>query len=223
MRSDLPAEVITLASRLGAQAEGASWFATFSQTGQMWQTPGGKPIAFTARQTMRTEHPGFMWRAAMAPAILVTDYFVAGTGGLEVRLLGVVPVAHIVGGAAVNQGEVLRYLAELPWCPDAILVNRALEWTVIDAKTIKVAAGIGAERGEVTFALDDDGLIVRASAPSRAYTEKNGQMTAHPWHGRFWDYQQLGGRLMPMQGEVAWSLDAGDFVYWRGRILKWRA
>ena len=28
---------------------------------------------------------------------------------------------------------------------------------------------------------------------------------------------------MPMQGEVAWALGAGDFIYWRGRILDWRA
>ena len=147
----------------------------------------------------------------------------AGTGGLEVMLLGAFPIARMIGGAAANQGEVLRYLAELPWCPDAILANRSLDWTVLDAKTIKVATGAGTARGEVTFELDEDGLIARASAPSRIYAEANGRTSERPWRGRFWDYQRTRGRLMPMQGEVAWALDAGDFIYWRGRILDWRA
>jgi hypothetical protein len=85
----------------------------------------------------------------------------------------------VVGGTSANQGEALRYLAELPCNPDAHLANRLLDWTVIDAKTIKVTTGLGNKRGEVTFELDDSGLIVCASAPSRAYAEK-GRATTHP-------------------------------------------
>ena len=89
----------------------------------------------------------------------------------------------MIGGAAANQGEVLRYLAELPPCPDAILANRSLDWTVLDAKTIKVATGAGTARGEVTFELDEDGLIARDSAPSRIYAEANGRTSERPWRG----------------------------------------
>ena len=219
-RVDLPAEVVALASRMGARADGAARFVEFQQSGQMWRTPGGPPLDFTARQTIHHDAPGFLWRAAMGRAVVVSNYFVAGTGGLEVMLLGGFPIERNVGGAAANRGEALRYLAELPWSPDAILLNRALHWTVVDAKTIEVATGVGAERGEVTFELDNDGLIVRAEARSRAYFEK-GRTTALPWHGRFWDYQRVGDHLIPIQGEVAWTLDVGDFVYWRGRILGW--
>ena len=222
-RTDLPPEVVALAGRMGARADSASGFVTFEQSGQMWQTPGGKPMDFTARQIVGIDATAFVWRAAMGrPAsTIVADYFVAGTGGLEVKLLGVFPIASFIGGAAANQGEVLRYLGELPWNPDAILTNRDLDWTVVDATTIKVASGAGADRAEGTIILDDNGLIVTASAPARGYIEKDGRTTMHPWRGRFWDYQHIGGRFMPVQGEVAWGLEAGDFVYWRGRILKW--
>lgn len=224
-RSDLPPEVVALAARIGARPDGGASFAVFEQSGQMWQTPGGKPIDFTARQSVRIDAPGFVWRAATGRPfwILVVDYFLAGTGGLEVRLLGAFRVARMAGGAAMNQGEALRYLAELPWNPDAILANRSLEWTVLNTKTIKVATGLGAERGEVTFDLDDKGLVTRASAPSRLYVDKKGNKSTRPWQGRFWDYQRLEGRLIPGQGEVAWVLDSGEFVYWRGRILNWRS
>jgi hypothetical protein len=222
-RPDLPPEVVALATRMGAHTDETSDFAVFEQSGQMWRTPGGKAMDFTARQSVRFGAPEFLWRAVTGPlsGVVVADYFVAGTGGLEAMLLGVFPLVRIIGGAGANQGEILRYLAELPWAPDAILANRSLVWTVLDAKTIKVATGLGAERGEITLGLNEAGLIANASAPSRLYAEK-GRTTAHPWHGRFWDYQPMGGRLIPIRGEVAWTLDTGDFVYWQGRILGWR-
>ena len=93
----------------------------------------------------------------------------------------------------------------------------------IDSKSFKVAVGQGQARGEITFTLGDDGLIAAASAVSRAYAEKDGSTTEHPWHGRFWDYQTVLGRLIPMQAEVAWGMDKGDFIYWQGRMLNWKA
>ena len=52
----------------------------------------------------------------MKPArtIIIADYFAQGSSGLEVKLLGVFPIARMPGGADMNRGEMLRYLAELP-------------------------------------------------------------------------------------------------------------
>jgi hypothetical protein len=224
-RTDLPPEVLALASRLGARGDGAPSCAVLEQTGQMWMTPGGKPMGFTARQTMRTGSPAFLWRAAFAPFgwMLVADYLHGETGGLEVKAFGVVRLARSVGGTDAWRGEALRYLAELPWNPDAILWNRALEWTVVDATTIRVATGVGAVRSEIAFTLDSLGLIVAARADARPYTEKDSRMTLRPWHGKFWDYRRVDGRLVPFQGQVAWVMEAGDFVYWRGAVTRWQA
>ncbi len=160
-------------------------------------------------------------RQARAPSVRF-DPLVAGSGGLEVRLAGVFPVAKVLGGPSITRGEALRDLAELPWNPDAILANGVLDWTIINARTIRVAMGVGAERGEVTFGLNDAGLVETSSAESRDYLEPNGVTTARPWHGRFWDYKVVAGRWLPQQGEVAWALDVAEFVYWRGRLLSWR-
>lgn len=200
-RSDLAPEVVALAARLGARTENGPSFVAFEQAGQMWRTPGGKPMDFTAQQTVGVGAPEFIWRARMGAMfpIVVADYFVAATGGLEVRLFGSIPVARMVGGAGANQAEALRYLAELPWNPDAILGNQTLDWTVVSPEKIKVATGVGAERGEVTFDLDERGLVTRVSAPSRLYAVKGGA-TTRPWHGRFWDYEYVEGRLIPAAG-----------------------
>lgn len=223
-RKDLQPEVLALAERLGASAEGITSFVTFEQSGSMWRSPGGKAFGFRARETISAAVPGFMWRAVMDPlgSVWVADYFIDGQGGLEAWLGGAITLGREIGSDAIDQGEMLRYLAELPWNPDAILMNRELEWVVLDARTLKVAAGNGTKRGEVTFRLDGRGFVQEASAASRLYIGKEGSVH-RPWRGRFWDYQSVHGRKLPMEGEVAWVLDGRDFVYWRGRLSEWAA
>ncbi len=221
-RADLPPEVLALAWASGAQGSGAPAAVDLRQSGWMWRAPGGDALAFTARQRIATAAPGFMWRAVMDPAgsVVVADYFVGGHGGLEARLLGAVRVAAETGSADIDRGEALRYLAELPWNPDAILHNRALEWRVIDSTTILAALGHGPGRAEITFTLGADGLVEAASAAARICIE-GGRRVERPWRGRFWDYRRMAHRLVPIQGEVAWVRDEGEFVYWRGRIEAW--
>ena len=220
-RSDLPTAVTELAIRMGADRVSPAQFVDVRQTGTMWFKPGGAPQRFTARQRIGTSSTGFVWRADIGPlgALAVVDSFVAGRGLLEVRLFGAIKMAREDGTPALNQGEALRYLAELPWNPDAILFDHMLEWTVVDERTIRVATGDGEARAEITFGLEEAGLIETAGAASRTFIAGK----RYPWHGRFWDYQHVSGRCIPMQGEVAWMIDGKDFVYWRGKLGRWEA
>jgi hypothetical protein len=220
-RSDLPPEVRALAARLGADAGKIPAFVDLRQSGTMWFKPGGMPLAFTARQRIGTSSTGFVWRAIIGPlgAMTVVDAFVGGRGLLEARLFGTVRLARQDGTDALNQGEALRYLAEIAWNPDIILFDHALEWTVLAPRSVAVATGAGNARAEITFGLDETGLIETARAASRTFaTGKD-----YPWHGRFWDYEAHSGRNIPMQGEVAWVIDGDDFIYWRGRLESWHA
>jgi hypothetical protein len=217
-RSDLPPDVLALAQRLGARAGGG--VVALRQQGRMWSAPGARPMTFEARQTASASRVDYLWRARIGPGRLVTaaDYHVAGVGGLEVKALGVLSLAHQVGGPEMAQGEALRYLAELPWNPDAILMNRDLAWTVVSSSTLRVALGAAA----ITFILDKDGLPQSMSAPSRGYLDK-GRVRSLPWQGRFSRYQRLAGRMLPTKGEVAWVIDGIEFIYWRADVTAWSA
>ena len=223
-RSGLPREVVDLAVKLGVNAGRQLNVSEFDETGQMWSAPGVAPMNFTAHQIVSTTTPGFLWRATAGPAglIKVADYLIGAMGGLEARVLGSIAVANDVNTAQVVQGEAMRYLAELPWNPDAIFYNRALQWTVIDPHRFRVATGTGASRAEVNLDLDENGLIARAGADARPRLE-DGKYVDRPWHGRFWDYAMVNGRTVPMSGEVAWQVGTTEFVYWRGRISDWSA
>jgi hypothetical protein len=223
-RTDLPSEVVGLARRLGGTPERGNRFSQFAQTGQMWSAPSAGPMSFSARQTVSTADPGFLWRAAAGPAglIKIADYLIGGSGGLEARILGSVTVARDVDSPQTVQGEAMRYLAELPWNPDALLYNRALDWTVLDAHRLRVATGSGRSRAEVTLELNEAGLIEKSGAAARPRLE-GGTYVRRPWHGRFWDYRRVGERMVPMAGEVAWTIDGTEFIYWRGQITNWAA
>lgn len=224
-RTDLPAEIAALAARLGASGRRGPAAVELRQAGQMWRQPGNPPLAFTARQVIAVDRPGFVWRARFGlPAGLslqVVDYLVGEAGDLEGRLLGVVPVMQLAGSDEAFRGEAMRYLGELPWNPDAILFNRALHWRVIDRRTFAVAMGESRRWSEVRLSLDEAGDVVRVDADDRP-REQSGVLAPCRWFGRCLDYRLWDGRRLPSLAEAGWIDGSGEFVYWRGRIEWWR-
>ncbi len=221
-REDLPPEVLALALRLGARADAEGRFVCLQQAGEMWGKPGGKSMVFHARQSNSLLTSSYVWLAwfALPSLMTVVDYTASGEAGIEVRLGGAISLARTVGTKDIARGEMMRYLLELAWAPDAILYNRELDWRVIDTHTFAVGHGFGAGRVAVTLHLNRQGLIESGYTPSRPAQE--GERTvARPWGGRMWDYEVHNGRTIPMQAEAYWMIDSKRFVYWRGRITGW--
>lgn len=222
-RSDLPAAVVDLAVRLGAKfAPGGSHIALL-QKGRMKRALGKDAwMAFTARQTIESWTCGFAWRARFGPfgMIAVCDALEGGAGQLDVTALGLLKIVRTPNTAALVRGELMRYLAEIPWAPDAILENTALRWRKGDSGDIMVGAGEGESNVEITFGLDGDGRIATTFAPNRPRSAIE-PILPTPWRGRFSDYRLHHDRWIPFAGEVAWEIDGQEEVYWQGTIERW--
>jgi len=180
-------------------------------------------MRFRATQMIDLRRPHFEWQAVTGPfgLISVIDAFHDDQPKLEVRLLRRLRIAGVSDGAAAAKGEIMRYLAELAWAPDAILHNHLLAWSVVGDHTLRVSAGHGPALGAVEFRLDKDGRIGSVFAPDRPRKEASG-FVARPWHGRFSDYRLHEGRWLPFTGEVGWVLAGQEFVVWRGKMMSWR-
>ena len=78
------------------------------------------------RAQAHLHHSEFEWRAFTGPLGLITvvDALKNGEADLEVRLLRHVRIASVKGGASSAKGEIMRYLAEIAWAPDAIRKRR---------------------------------------------------------------------------------------------------
>ncbi len=181
--------------------------------------PGGRSLRFTAVEEFAVEEVAFSWHARfrfLGIPLRVIDRYAAGEGLLEARLLGVLPVMRM-HGLETNEGEAMRYLAEVPWVPHAIHGNPQLSWREIDTTTVEVSTHVGSTRIAVELGFDAGGDVISAFAEARPHVEGK-TIVPRPWRGEFGAYDVVGGVRLPTRAEVRWELPAGPFAYWKGTI-----
>ncbi len=189
-----------------------------SATAEQW-----KP--FTSMQQVVTRRPGFMWDApiSMLPGmkVHVLDAYIAGKGVLRAAMLGLLTVADVSGADEMARGEFMRYFAETPWYPTALLPSQGVQWAAVDATSANAMIVDGALALTLLFHFNDAGLIdsVRAQARGRMVGK---EVLMTPWECGFSDYQQQDGMLIPMAAEVAWVGPEGRKAYFFGKVKKLR-
>lgn len=218
--SEPPPIMRRFAERNGGRANGP--FTVLSrQRAQMRLAPNQPFFDVDATQLSGTRTAAFVWQAtanvATVVPIRVVDSYVRGHGLLEVKVAGALPMAHATGPEN-DIGEMMRFLSELAWNPDAILSVQGLAWRQIDDRTVEVSAPTDGGIARVRHIFDAEGDIVGIEADDRPYLV-DGLSQPTRWIGRFGAYATYGAYRLPSYGEVAWDLPEGEFVYWRGTIL----
>lgn len=133
-----------------------------------------------ASQLSGTTTPSFVWQpsgtmSGIVP-LQIVDAYVAGVGELEVRIAGSIPVAS-AGGPETAKGEAMRFLAELPWNPDAVLNADGLTWRQIDETSVEVSVETSGGQARVTMLFDEAGDITAIEAddvPGPATRQRGG-------------------------------------------------
>ncbi len=175
---------------------------------------------FTATQFVTTQRPGFDWdaRIQMAPGFsaFVHDAYMLGEGSLHASLIGLFTVADVRGTPQAAQGELLRFFAEMPWYPTALLPSQGVRWEAIDNTSARATLSDGATTVSLVFQFNAEGMIDTMRAEAR-YRDK---LTAMPWSGRFWDYSTRDGMLIPLEGEVGWEYPDGIRLYYKGKVTE---
>ncbi len=176
---------------------------------------------FSSTQLVVPSAPGFDWDARISLgagiSVRVHDAFVGGTGVLHASVAGLFTVADMRGTPELAEGELQRYLAEAVWYPTAFLPGQGVSWSAIDASRAKATLSAGATTVSLEFGFDSAGLI-RTVGTDHRYRSVGSRFVATPWQGRFRDYAERNGMLIPLQGEVAWLLPAGAWPYWQGEL-----
>jgi hypothetical protein len=192
--------------------------ARLKQDGDFRLNPDQKWMPFAAEQYFTTDPPGFVWSVSMRmfPGVTVRgrDRYADGVGGIDMRLLGLVPVAKKSGGG-LNQGALLRYLGETIWFPAAAL-DPAIRWEGMDATSARATMSEGGVTASATFTFDGQGRPVDVSADR--YNDAKGRL--EPWSAPVRAYGEPGGVRVPVAGDGVWHYADGDFVYIRWRITQ---
>ncbi len=222
--SGLPQPVLEFAIRGGATAGAKLRLATLVQEGDLRIAQGGRFRRFAAWQAIALGAPGFVWLgrqdAGPLPLLRIVDAYVRREGQLEARLFGSVPVAR-ASGPSLALGEAYRYLAELPWAPDAILGNPDLEWRILARNIAEVRLATPAGAARVSFRFDAAGDIVEIEARGRPARDASGAEVLRDWRGYFRDYRQIGPRRIPGAAEVGYVYPEGYEAYFRCKVTEY--
>jgi hypothetical protein len=175
---------------------------------------------FTATQLFMAQRLGFDWdaRIQIAPMLnaFVHDTYLLGAGNLHASLLGLFTVAKMHDTPELNQGELLRFLAEAVWYPTALLPSQGVVWEAINDTSARGTLTDGATTVSLIFNFNSEGVISTIRAEAR-YRDK---LTAMPWVGRFGEYSIRNGMLIPLYGGVGWEHPEGIRLYFKGRITE---
>lgn len=203
-----------------AQVIGKEYPATvrLKQEGRFRQAEGGNWMPFTAEEYFTTEPPAFVWKTRMQMfpfvSIIGRDRYAGGTGSIEMRLLGVVPVAD-AAGPKMDQGALLRYLNETMWFPAAAL-SPYITWEGVDANSATATMSYAEVTAAATFVFDARGRPVDMIAERQDLVR--GELET--WSTPMLAYDGFQGVRVPSAGVGIWKYESGDFPYIELRITE---
>ena len=189
-----------------------------SATAEQWKPFTSKQRIVTATAGLR---PGFMWDAeiSMLPAIKVhvVDSYIAGKGLVQAAMLGLFTVADMSGGGEMARGEFMRFFAEAPWYPTALLPSQGVQWAAVDAQSADATITDGPLTLTLRFHFNDAGLIDSVRAEARGGLVGK-EVVIRPWECGLSNYQVRNGMTVPISGEAAWVRPEGRKAYFIGCV-----
>jgi len=185
------------------------------QEGMMRSSREGAWMPVKATQWFTTGEPGFFWtakvKAAAGMSIVARDKYEGGRGSMLIKAVSVFPIAD-AHGPEVDQGSMLRYLAELAWFPAAAMGDY-LHWEEIDSMTARATMTYGGITGTGVFRFDEQGNML--SFEAKRYYDRKGGATLEDWLIQIDPdgYREFEGVRIPAKASVTWKLKDGDLTW----------
>lgn len=190
------------------------------QRGRMRIAPDKDEVQATAQQYFRVDEPEFVWRVRVRMMRILPvagrDTYAEGRGRMVIKLGSLLPVVDATG-EKMDQGTLLRYLAESVWFPAAAL-SPYVRWESMDETSARATMTYGGVSGKAVFSFDDKGRFVGLTADR--YFGGGPDAKLERWEVEATDWDTMDGCLVPVRGEVRWKLAEGDFTFYRWDIME---
>lgn len=204
----LPAPVRRYMEASGAAGRAAVRSVRIRHGGTFRPAPDKAWTPIRGEQYFATDPPGFVWwgRIRLAPGLYLEarDRSLMGEGNMLIRVASTFTLAD-ARGPAMDQGALVRLLAEMAWFPTALLDERYVTWAPIDDERARATLRVGGREASLTFRFGGDRLPT--GIEGERYQEVRGKSVLAPWLGAFRDYRMVGGLRIPFQSEVSWQVD----------------
>jgi hypothetical protein len=188
------------------------------QRGALRIAPDKDPVQATAHQYFRVDEPEFIWsvRLRMMHVLPVVgrDTYRFGRGRMLIKLAALFPVVD-AADEKIDQGALLRFLAETAWFPAAAL-SPYIHWEPIDATTAKATMTYGGVSGSGVFSFDREGRFLGLTA--KRYFGGGADAKKQRWEITVKEWNTLDGCRVPVRGAVRWKLPEGEFTFYRWQV-----
>lgn len=188
------------------------------QNGFMLTKPGGKWTQAEANQYFTVDRPGFIWKVKMRmpPCIEIDgrDKLILGKGSMIIKVFSLYSIVNSKG-EEIDQGSMLRYLAETVWFPSAALSDY-MSWEPIDSLSAKATLTDSGKSYTGIFTFDKAGNVTAFEA--ERYGEFEGKYSLEKWRITCTDHREFSGIIIPTKSEVTWKLKEGDFTWFKIEI-----
>lgn len=217
---DLPGPIARWIRRSGVLSKTDTLYMDMKHTGQMRLDPeSDKWLSARATQRVGLIQPGFAWQveADVAPGlnVLGLDSFIDGSAGMQIKVLGVLPVANVRDTEEVNESTLHRYLLEMGWYPQMAL-HKDIRWTEIDANRAKATMAVMGVQASVVIEINEKGQFVASKA--HRYYDGNKPLKRIPFEGHAGQHAVFDGVEIPSEMEAVWILDKGPFKWYKVKV-----
>ena len=169
----------------------------------------------TAKQYVTTKEPGFIWKVLvkMMPGVHISgrDKYIYGQGEMLIKIMSFLKVVD-AKGLEMDQGTLLRYLAEICWVPTAGL-NDYITWEDIDDHHARAIMSYKDITADGIFEFNDEGHMI--SFEALRYGEFDGIYQLKPWRIEMKNVKDFSGFKLPTEGKVIWKLEDGDYHWYQ--------
>jgi hypothetical protein len=213
MISGLPRNVQRWMRQSGVVGKANPNIIHIKQKGNVRTKPDGKWMPFRAEQYFSIDPPSFVWDAKIDAAPLVhiagRDKFEDGKGHMLIKPLSIFTAANSAG-KEIDQGTLLRYLAEMAWFPQAA-ISDYLQWEAIDERRASVTMTYGGTTASGTYYFKENGDVTGFEA--LRYGDFDGNYRKELWSTSVTGYKTINGRRMGYASEATWKLKEADFKW----------
>lgn len=186
---------------------------TLTQKGAMRSKPKAEWMSFSAIQYYTIDPPAFLWNSQVNAgklfAIAGRDKFENGRGNMLIKPLYVYTLAN-TSGHEIDQGAMIRYMAEIVWFPEAAMMDY-FDWKTIDPVSAELTMTYKGTTAKGVFTFDDDGLV--KSFTAQRFGDFDGQLRQETWHVNIKENREINGRVIGTKCDVTWKLKEGDFTW----------
>lgn len=188
------------------------------QVGRMKLKPDGAWMTVNAEQWFTTGTPGFLWSADVGDGSLIQfsgrDKLAQGKGSMLIALYSLIPIVD-AAGPSIDQGAMVRYLAEIIWFPSAAL-SRYIVWEELDSTMVRATLTYNNLSVVGTFTFNDQARPLRFQA-ERFYDKTQ---TLETWRIDIDEHKlkSFNEVVIPTHATVTWQLKNGDFTWFEVEI-----